>query len=227
MNALILGATGLCGSFMLKYSIASKEINKAFTITRSPLQSSYDENSKVVSFQKKDNSKWANIIKDDIKEPIDILLTGLATTRSVGGTDFQYKIDHDLNLQLAKEAKKKGCKTLVLVSTYGANKDSWFFYPRMKGEIERDMIALGFDKTIILRPGALLGDRIKHHKGFGNDMATFVGKFFYRSKCQWMFAYPIMAEEVSKVGVHLALKDSSEKVQIIESDEMLKIASEI
>lgn len=227
MSALILGATGLCGNFMLKYSIASNEINKVFTITRSPLQSNQDGNTKVISFQEKDNTKWSNIVKDDIKEPINILLTGLATTRSVGGTDFQYKIDHDLNIELAKEAKKKGCKTLVLVSTLGANKDSRFFYPRMKGEIERDMIALNFDKTIILRPGVLLGDRVKHHKGFGNDMATFVGKWFYRSRCQWMFGYPVMAEEVSKVGVHLALKTSNEKVQIVESEEILKIASEL
>lgn len=227
MNALILGATGLCGNFMLKYSIASKEVNKVFTITRSPLQSNQDENPKVVSYQEKDNSKWCTIVKDDINEPIDILLTGLATTRSVGGTDFQYKIDHDLNLELAKAAKEKGCKTLVLVSSLGANKDSRFFYPRMKGEIERDMIALDFDKTIILRPGILLGNRIKHNKGFGNDVGTFIGKWLYRSRFQWMFGYPVMAEEVSKVGVHLALKDSNKKVQIVESDEILKIASEL
>ncbi|CAL9729117.1 hypothetical protein MOUN0_F06260 [Monosporozyma unispora] len=227
MNALVLGATGLCGNFMLKYSIAAKEVNKVFTITRSPLQGHQDEDPKVTSYQDKDNAKWGGIIKNDIKDNIDILLTGLATTRTVAGNDFQYTIDHDLNIELAKAAKDKGCKTLVVVSTMGANKDSHFFYPRMKGEIERDLIALGFDKTIVLRPGILLGERVKEHHGAGNGTATTLGNWFYRSRCQWLLGYPVKGEEVAKVGVYLALKDTKEKIQIVGSSEILKIASKL
>lgn len=227
MNTLILGATGLCGNFMLKYSINAKDVKKVFTITRSPLPAQQAEDPKVTSFQEKDNAKWGNIIKDDIKVNIDILLTGLATTKAVGGAEFQYSIDHDLNIELAKAAKERGCKTLVVVSTMGANKDSRLFYPRMKGEIERDMIALGFDKTIILRPGILLGDRAKEHNGFGNGAASMVGGLFYRSRCQWLMGYPVKGEEVAKVGVYLASKESNEKVQIVGSSEILDIASKL
>lgn len=227
MNALILGATGFCGNFMLKYSIATKDVNKVFTVTRSPLPSEQNEDPKVTCFQEKDNSKWANIIKEEIKENIDILLTGLATTRAVAGPEFQYSIDHDLNIELAKVAKEKGCKTLVVISSLGANKDSRFFYPKLKGEIERDMIALGFEKTVILRPGILLGERGREHNGAGNGIGTKVGNWFYRTRCQWLFGYPVKAEEVAKVGVHLALRDSKEKVQIVQSSDILKIASEL
>lgn len=227
MNTLVLGATGLCGNFMLKYAITAKEVNKVFTITRSPLPAQQAEDPKVTSFQEKDNAKWGDIIKNDITDNIDVVLTGLATTKAVGGAEFQYSIDHDLNIELAKVAKDRGCKTLVVVSTMGANKDSRLFYPRMKGEIERDMIALGFDKTIILRPGILLGDRGREHTGFGNGAASAVGGWFYRSRCQWLMGYPVKGEEVAKVGIHLALNKSNQKVQIVGSSEILDIASKL
>lgn len=226
MNALILGATGLCGNFMLKHVVASNEVQKVFTITRSALLSNQD-NPKVTSLQEKSNEKWGEMIKNDIPDNIDVLLTGLATTKAVGGTEFQYTIDHDLNIELAKVAKEKGCKTLVVISSLGANKDSYFFYPRMKGEIERDLIELGFDKTIILRPGVLLGERAKAHNGAGNGIATKLGNCLYRTRFQGWFGYPVKAEEVAKVGVYLALKDSNEKVQVIESSNILQIAAEL
>lgn len=73
--------------------------------------------------------------------------------------DNQRKIDYDLNLELAKAAKEKGATTYVLVSTSGANAKSFLAYPRMKGELEEAVKALGFEHTVILRPGLIVGQR--------------------------------------------------------------------
>lgn len=227
MNTLILGATGLCGNFMVKYALRANEIKNVFTITRSPLPDNQGEEPKITSFQEKDNEKWEKIIRSEIPDDLDILFTGLATIRTIAGQDYQYTIDHDLNIELAKVAKEKGCKTLVVVSSLGANENSHFFYPRMKGEIERDLIALDFDRTIILRPGILLGDRLKKQKGMGNGTAVKMGNWFYRSRWQWLLAYPVKGEEVAKVGVHLALNSSKDKVQIVNSDKILDITSKL
>ena len=43
-----------------------------------------------------------------------------------------------------------------------------------KGELEDDIIKLGFDHTVILRPGALLGERKESH-GLGNSIAQTIG----------------------------------------------------
>jgi uncharacterized protein YbjT (DUF2867 family) len=32
-------------------------------------------------------------------------------------------------------------------------------YPQMKGQLEEDVKAMGFEQTVILRPGLLMGDR--------------------------------------------------------------------
>ena len=97
---------------------------------------------------------------------------------------------------------------------------------RMKGEIERDILALDFDHTIILRPGILLGDRDKgiNHKGFGNGTAMCIGGWLYRSRVQRLVGYPVYGDEVGKVGVHLALRENAKKVQIVESKEILDIS---
>jgi len=229
MSALVLGATGLCGGFFLKFTNASAKLSKVYSITRSKPSIPIDEH-KVNLIMNKDSENWDKLIQD-LDGDVQYLFTALATTRAAaGGTDKQYAIDHDLNMKLAQAAKEKGCKTVVVVSSMGANADSYFFYPKMKGEIENDLIAMGFEKTIILRPGIILGDRGNTaHSGAGNGLATTLGGMFYRSRLQRCMAYPVEAEEISKVGVHLALNDddSKEKVRFVESKEILEIAAKI
>ncbi|CCH58828.1 hypothetical protein TBLA_0A10500 [Henningerozyma blattae CBS 6284] len=225
LNALILGATGLCGSALLKYTEQSGLINKVFTITRRPIES--DKTAQQIV--EKDNSKWISHFPTD---KIDILMTGLATTKkAAGGAQQQYYIDHDLNIDFAKKAKENGCSTFVVVSSAGASADSRFFYLKMKGEIERDLKAIDFDHLIILRPGPLLGERQENLKGFGNSTFTTLGNWVYRSRLQALVGHPVFGDEVGQVGVHLALKalkdKSSEKVQIVESNEILCIAAEL
>lgn len=50
-------------------------------------------------------------------------------------------------------------KVYVLISSAGANKDAYFPYTKMKGELEAAVAQLGFEKTVILRPGLLIGPR--------------------------------------------------------------------
>ncbi|QEU60895.1 Fmp52 [Kluyveromyces lactis] len=223
MNALVLGATGLCGSSFLKYASQNSGFDKVYAITRRDLPSELKTDS-VVSVVSSETNKWGELIPDDAT----VLLTGLATTRAAaGGFENQYKIDHDMNVELAKVAKAKGYKVCVLVSSLGANENSFLPYLKLKGETERDIIALDFDKTIILRPGGLLGERNGTFKGFGDKYFSKISSCFYRSKLQSALGYPIYGDEVGKVGVKLALDSSrTEKVQIVSSPELLKLAEE-
>lgn len=106
-----------------------------------------------------DSAKWPASISA-ITPPADIFFSALGTTRGqAGGFDNQRKIDYDLNLEAAQAAKKAGVKVYVLISTNGANPNSMMGYPKMKGELEEAVKALGFEKTVILRPGLILGGR--------------------------------------------------------------------
>ncbi|CAG60156.1 uncharacterized protein GVI51_H09669 [Nakaseomyces glabratus] len=221
-TAVVLGATGLCGEHLLKSAVASQAFEKVYSISRRSLPYVAD----CEQIVDKDSSSWASLLP---KENFKFLFTSLATTRAAaGGFDKQYQIDHDLNLELAKASKANGCETIVLVSSTGANKNSWMPYLRMKGEIEEDIIALNFKHTIILRPSALLGDRRDHHKGFGNDLFVKIGNCFYRSRLQSIMGYPVQGEEVGIAGVQAALQEAeknteSPTVRYVGSSEILEL----
>ena len=89
-----------------------------------------------------------------------VLFCGLATTRVATGVfENQYKLEQDLNVELARAAKHAGTKIYVLISSGGASPISTFGYLKMKGEIEEHVKEIGFEHTIILQPGLIFGCR--------------------------------------------------------------------
>lgn len=66
-----------------------------------------------------------------------------------------YRVDHDYVLALARGARALGARQFILVSSVGAGGPG--FYLRTKGAIERDVVALGFARLDLVRPGMLLG----------------------------------------------------------------------
>lgn len=107
----------------------------------------------------KDTTKWGEHIAA-LSPPPSAVFYALGTTRAaVGGFENQNKIEHEMNLQVAKAAKEAGTKTYVLISSAGASAGSMFGYPKMKGEIEDIVKALEFEHTIIVRPGLIVGER--------------------------------------------------------------------
>jgi uncharacterized protein YbjT (DUF2867 family) len=68
-----------------------------------------------------------------------------------------FRVDHDYVLALARGARALGARQFILVSSVGAGGPG--FYLRIKGATERDVIALGFARLDLIRPGMLLGNR--------------------------------------------------------------------
>ncbi|MFG0211427.1 hypothetical protein, partial [Streptococcus suis] len=53
----------------------------------------------------------------------------------------------------------------VLTSALGANANSPFFYSRVKGELEKRLISLGFSSLKIVRPNFISGHRSQERLG--------------------------------------------------------------
>jgi uncharacterized protein YbjT (DUF2867 family) len=84
----------------------------------------------------------------------------LGTTKAQAGSfAAQRNIDYDLNLSLAKAAKELGVKTYILISSDAVSRTSPFPYSKMKAELEDSVKELGFQHTVIVKPGLLLGTR--------------------------------------------------------------------
>lgn len=111
---------------------------------------------KIQALTSSDSSTWPL----QYPQNAPLFISALGTTRGqAGSVENQRKIDYDLNLELAKAAKKAGATTYVLISSGGANAKSFLPYPRMKGELEEAVKELDFDHTVFLRPGLIVGDR--------------------------------------------------------------------
>ncbi|MFY2764753.1 hypothetical protein [Arenimonas sp. MALMAid1274] len=91
---------------------------------------------------------------------LDAYVCCLGTTlRTAGSRERFLAVDRDLVLRLAELARGQGARHAILVSSVGASPQSGNFYLRVKGETERALGELGFDRVDMLRPGLLLGDR--------------------------------------------------------------------
>ncbi|KAI0765272.1 hypothetical protein C8Q74DRAFT_1041193 [Fomes fomentarius] len=161
INAFLAGSTGLVGSNILTTLISHPAFEHTYAFTRRTLSAS---SPKLSTFPAdpasvKDISTWPSLFPNPAPAS-SVFISGLGTTRAAaGGLDQQRKIDYELNFELAKAAKAAGIKTYVLISSGGASSSSSFAYPKMKGELEDAVKKLGFDHTVILRPGLIVGDR--------------------------------------------------------------------
>jgi uncharacterized protein YbjT (DUF2867 family) len=153
MKVLILGATGLVGRNALAQALAHPAVTQVIAATRKPLTRQ----------DKLENPVAANLeqLLPEVTgwEPdAGICATG-TTIKKAGSKEAFRAVDHDLPLSFARLAHQAGTQNFALVSAIGASVDSSFFYARVKGELERDVRAIGFRSLTILRPSIIEGNR--------------------------------------------------------------------
>ena len=91
---------------------------------------------------------------------MDAVVCTLGTTaRKAGSQRAFYRVDHDHPLEVAYLAHRHGARAYALNSALGADAASRVFYLRTKGEIERDLQAVGYGSLTLVRPGLIGGAR--------------------------------------------------------------------
>lgn len=168
MNIVLLGSTGATGSSILKHLDQLTTIGKITTISRNPPKTQSDKiNSIVASVE--------NWYKSENYTSNDTAISAFGTTKAnAGGIEKFEEIDRGYNYKFAQAAKENGVKNFILISSMGASSSSSFPYLRIKGDLEQDIIKLGFDKTVILRPGFLITKRENHKTSLASISASII-----------------------------------------------------
>ncbi|KIW73559.1 hypothetical protein PV04_01664 [Phialophora macrospora] len=228
-KALILGSTGLVGSFILSTlrTSPSSPFSSIEIIARRSPAATKDSTVPVNEFVEKDTTKWAGHVSSLSPAP-SVMFSGLATTRAAaGGFENQYKLEHDLNIELAKAAKAAGTKTYVLISANGANPHSMFAYVKMKGEIEEHIKEIGFEHTIIVQPGLIIGHREESRfvEGLAQSLASVVGKVHGSFKDSWAQDADVIAKAAISAAAKVEKGEVKDKVWVLKQKDIIQLGS--
>jgi len=212
MKAVIAGATGLIGTFLVDQMKTDKDVMTVAALTRKS-----GEQVGKVAWTKVDFDKPADL--EDACAQADSAFCCLGTTMKTAGSKEAFrKVDHDYVMAFAKAAKSQGIESFSVVSAIGSDAGSSVFYNKVKGEMERDLKNIGFKSLHIFHPSLLLGPR--EESRLGEKIGTVGMKL----------ASPLMLGSLSKykpihvktvAGAMLKLAKSPEKgVHHFEYDDM-------
>lgn len=160
MKLILIGATGLVGREVLRLALMDARVTAIVAPVRKPLPAHPKLDAPLVDFDRlPTDAPWWQA---------DAVICTLGTTMKVAGTRQAFRrVDHDYPLAAARLALTAGTRTYALNSAAGANAASRFFYNRVKGDLERDLEALGFASLTHVRPGLIGGEREEARAGEG------------------------------------------------------------
>jgi uncharacterized protein YbjT (DUF2867 family) len=212
MQAVIVGATGLVGTWVIQELLAEPRCTLVTSVGRRS--------------QAPQVKKWTERIGpmtdvealvQDVKA--DAAFCCLGTTIKKAGSQAAFEeIDWHLPVRFAKAVRKKGVKQFHVVSSLGADAQSKTFYLRTKGRMEEDLRALDFETLVIYRPSLLLGEREEkrpmEHLSIG--AYRLFEPIYPRFLQTWK---PIEAKHVAQVMVAEALQEKK-GARILENKDM-------
>lgn len=158
MRLILVGASGLVGRHVLEFALHDPRVTHVIAPTRRPLVDHPKLVAPRVNFDRlPDDSAWWRA---------DAVICTLGTTMRAAGSRAAFRIvDHHYPRAVAHLAKRHGTPVYALNSAMGADADSRVFYNRVKGELERDLTAVGFRSLTLVRPGLIGGERDERRTG--------------------------------------------------------------
>ncbi|MBX3232226.1 MAG: NAD(P)H-binding protein [Labilithrix sp.] len=220
-SAIVLGATGLVGREIVALLEQDPAVERVVLLVRRAPDRALAKKTEVRVTNFREPASFAEKLAAASPNAADVLFSALGTTlKTAGSKEAQYEVDYTFQYEVAKAAKAAGVATVSLCSSLGASPDARSFYTRMKGELERDVIALGFARTRIVRPSFLDGDREESRPGEKVGMWIMHGL----GKLPGIARYrPVSVRTVAGAMIALA-KDETPGVKVVENHELFALA---
>lgn len=218
-SAMVVGATGLVGTELLKVLLESDYYRTVVSLSRKAPDIDHPNLVKLIlDFERVDEM-------EELISATDIYCCLGTTMKLAGSKENFYKVDYTYPVEVAKIAHKNETENFFLITAMGSKKGSTVYYNRVKGEVEEAIKALGFPGTHIFRPSLLLGDRRETRNG--EQLAQKLGKALPFLFAGPLAKYrPIEAKDVAK-GMFSLAKKGVRGINIVESEEIKKLAKQL
>lgn len=215
--AIVVGATGLTGTSLVKQLCENDEYVSVTVIARRELAFTHPKlEVKIRNFD--------TLEEKDIELAHELYCCLGTTIKKAGSREEFEKVDFEYPLTIASLAKKRGIPHILVITAMGANENSPFYYNRVKGKLEHDLMEIGLQRLSIIRPSLLVGEREEFRLGekVGEQVLKFVKPLLVgplkRSRS-------IEASQVAKAMIVIALQQHGTKqpVTVYQSQELAKL----
>lgn len=206
--ALVVGASGLIGKQVVELLLKDAIYSEVIVLVRKSFLPTHQKLKEIVfDFDNPDSS----VVRAD-----DVFCCLGTTMKKAGSKEAFRKVDYEYPLSIARLALKNGAQQLLIVTALGADANSLFFYNRVKGEVEQQLIQLNYPKLKIFRPSLLLGDRNENRVGekFGELLFSVVSPLMVGPLKRYR---AIDSAKVARAMVTLAQEKSSSAVSSYDS----------
>ena len=211
LHALVLGATGATGKEMVKLLLEDSNFSKVSLFVRRKIHIEH----KKLTIHKIDFSRlneYTSLVKGDI------LFSALGTTKKEAGSKkAQFLVDYTYQYKFAKIASENSVSHYSLVSSIGANKHSFFFYPKTKGALEYSVKSLSFNKIHIFQPPSLIRqpELIRLGEKYSINLLQVINKLgFLRS------LKPLLVKDLAIKIINESLTNKIEGITIYKSKDL-------
>jgi len=215
-KAIIVGASGLIGSNLLKILLAEPLYTGITILVRKKTGISNPKLTEILVDFDTFDIYALNIIAHAL-----FCCIGTTKNKTPNLTDY-YKIEHDYPIKLGQLALENGVKQYHYVSSIGADKNSAAYYTKFKGQTEHDLQQLNLQVLHIYRPSILAGDRKDHRpmEQFANALMNIINPLLIG---QYKKYRSIPAKTVA-MAMYKQSINSEEGVFIHPSDQIKQIA---
>ncbi|MFY0525003.1 oxidoreductase [Archangium gephyra] len=211
-TALVAGASGLVGGFLLDALLEAPQYREVHSLGRRPLPRQHPKLVQhTVDFAR---------LGGEALPPAQEAFCCLGTTIKKAGSQEAFRaVDHDAVLAFASAAKKAGVQRFLVVTALGSDARSRVFYNRVKGETEEALKAMGFESLVILQPSLLLGERAESRPG---ERAAIIASRVLAPLLRPLASRPIEARTVARAMVALA-QAAPQGVRVAPSGELQEL----
>ncbi len=152
-TAIVLGATGLTGGYLLNKLLASDDYEKVKVFTRRHTENRHKKLEEITC-----NLLALEEYADKFRADEVFCCIG-TTKRKTPEQSLYHAIDYGIPVTAAKLAERNKVRTFSVISAIGANKNSRIFYSRTKGEMEQAVLQCDIPNILIYRPSFIFGKR--------------------------------------------------------------------
>ncbi|MDC0201954.1 NAD(P)H-binding protein [Flavobacteriales bacterium] len=211
LHALVLGATGATGQEIVKLLLEDSNFCKVSVFVRGTIDIDHEKLIiHKINFSRL--SEYNSLVKGDV------LFSALGTTKQEsGGEKEQFLVDYTYQYEFAKMASENGVSHYSLVSSIGANKNSLFFYPKIKGDLEESVKSLQFNKIQIFQPPSLIRQPELIRSGEKNSIKILKGI----NKLGFLKSFkPLLVKDLAMKIINESLLTQIERITIYKSKDL-------